>query len=137
MNMHLTTRNDSSLHPIALTFLLVTTGLIVLPHAVNIPVPLFIFFIILLIWRITVIWGQISLPNKWFLLALSALGIMLMAYQFQGILGRDAGTNLLVVSLGLKLLETRKIRDFYLVVFISYLNINVPYPVGIRRFTTQ
>ncbi len=111
----------SSLSKHSLLFLLISIGLITLPHAQHIPAPLFAFFVLLLIWRFVGVWHQNWLPNRLLLSLLTTIGLALLYSQHQGIFGRDAGTSLFVVALGLKLLEIHGRREIYLVVFLAFV----------------
>lgn len=112
---------DSSLSKHSLIFLLTAMGLITLPHSQNIPVPLFAFFVLLLIWRFAGVWRTFWLPTRLALFLLMVFGIALLYSQHQGWFGRDAGTSLFVVALGLKLLEIHGKREIYLVVFLAFI----------------
>jgi len=105
-----------------LIFLLTSVGLIVLPHVANIPPAMFGFFCLMLGWRFAGIWQPQYLPTTRLLyfLMLFAL-ILLVSHQHRGLLGRDAGTNLFILALGLKLLEIKTERDIYLVVFLAFI----------------
>ncbi|WP_031434347.1 transglutaminase TgpA family protein [Methylomarinum vadi] len=102
-------------------FLLVSIGLIALPHFNNIPLPLFGFFYLLLGWRFIALWKPAWLPNKFLVLFLTVSGIALLYSQHQGILGRDAGTSLFITALGLKLLEVKSSRDIYLTNYLAFI----------------
>ncbi len=104
-----------------LIFLLVSIGLINLPHVNHIPLSLFAFFNLLLIWRFIGIWRPNYLPNKPIVYLLTAGAIFLLYTQHQGILGRDPGTSLFVTALGLKLLEIKKERDLYLINYLAFI----------------
>lgn len=104
-----------------LQFLLISTGLITLPHAWHIPWQSFGFFAVILLWRLLAIWRQDWLPNRAVLFLLTLVGIALLVIQHRGIFGRDGGTALIVVSLALKLFEIRGRRDLYLIVYLSMI----------------
>jgi transglutaminase-like putative cysteine protease len=104
-----------------LIFLLTSVGLIVLPHALNIPPVLFGFFILLWAWRFVAVWRPQYLPTKRVLLILTLLAFTLLLSQYRHLLGRDAGTNLFILALGLKLLEIKTERDIYLVTFLAFI----------------
>ena len=110
-----------NLHNNVLIFLLTAIGLIVLPHAYNLPIVLFGFFYLLLAWRFLGIWKSNWLPDKWVLSFLTVCGLTLLYGQHQGLLGRDAGTSLFVTALGLKLLEIKSERDIYLINFLAFI----------------
>lgn len=104
-----------------LIFLLVSVGLITLPHINHIPAPLFAFFSLLLCWRLIGIWKTHWLPNSITVFLLTLAGIGLLFSQHQGFLGRDAGTALFVTALGLKLLEIKSPRDIYLINYLAFI----------------
>jgi transglutaminase-like putative cysteine protease len=104
-----------------LIFLLTSVGLIVLPHAVNIFPAVFGFFMLLLAWRFSAVWRPQYLPTKRLLLILTVLAFTILFSQYRHLLGRDAGTNLFVLALALKLLEIKDERDIYLVTFLAFI----------------
>jgi protein-glutamine gamma-glutamyltransferase len=112
---------DITLNQRSLIFLLCSIGLITLPHAWHIPLPLFGFFSVLLGWRFAGIWQSQWLPNRLVLFLLTLFGITLLVIQHRGLFGRDAGTTLIVVALGLKLLEIHSKRDVYLIVYLAVI----------------
>lgn len=104
-----------------LIFLLTAIGLIVFPHIYHIPTTVFGFFCLLLGWRFVGIWKQNWLPGTPVILLLAAFGTVLLYSQHQGLLGRDAGTNLFIIALGLKLLEIKNERDLYLITYLAFI----------------
>jgi protein-glutamine gamma-glutamyltransferase len=104
-----------------LLFLLISIGLITLPHFSNLPLPLFGFFFLLWSWRLLSLWKPTWLPNGKVIFITTVIGITLLISQHQGVFGRDAGTALFVTALGLKLLEIRNQRDVYLVTFLAFI----------------
>lgn len=104
-----------------LVFLLLSIGLITLPHINHLPASLFSFFGFLLIWRFIGIWKPKWLPNKLLIFLLTVSGIVLLYTQHLGVLGQDAGTSLFVTALGLKLLEIKSERDIYLINFLAFI----------------
>ena len=112
---------DTTLNQRSLTFLLISIALITFPHVWHVPVPLFGFFCFLWLWRFTSIWRSQWLPSRWLVLGLTLVGIGLLISQHQGLFGRDAGTRLFIVALGLKLMEIRNARDIYLIVYLAFV----------------
>lgn len=112
---------NSPHHKRILIFLLTSVGLIVLPHSVNIPPALFGFFSLMLGWRFTCIWRPQYLPTTRVLFFLTMLALVLLLSQHRHLLGRDAGTNLFILALGLKLLEIKAERDIYLVTYLAFI----------------
>jgi transglutaminase-like putative cysteine protease len=60
------------------------------------------------------------LPSRWLLMTVSALAIALLWVRFRSFSGLAAGTALLALMAGLKLLETQIKRDFYIITLIIY-----------------
>lgn len=104
-----------------LVFLLSSIGLIVFPHVYHIPLTIFGFFCLLFSWRFIGVWKQNWLPGKLVILLLAVIGIALLYSQHQGLFGLDAGTNLFIIALGLKLLEIKKERDLYLISYLAFI----------------
>ncbi|MBE0434383.1 MAG: DUF3488 domain-containing transglutaminase family protein [Methylomicrobium sp.] len=104
-----------------LLFLLISVGLIALPHIYHIPASTFGFFALLLAWRFIGIWKPSCLPGKFLLFLLTVGGLVLLYSQHQGLFGRDAGTRLFMTALALKLLEIKQERDLYLIVFLAFI----------------
>lgn len=104
-----------------LLFLLGAIALITLPHAWHIPLWLFGFFLLMLIWRLLGIWQPKYLPNRIGVFVLMLSGIGLLYTQQHAVFGRDAGTGLFVVALGLKLLEIHGKRDVYVIVYLAFI----------------
>ncbi|WP_026602878.1 transglutaminase TgpA family protein [Methylomonas sp. 11b] len=102
-------------------FMLGSIGLITLPHAWHIPPLLFGFFTLLLLWRLLCIWRPHYLPNRFAVFLLMLIGIGLLYSQQHSVFGRDAGTSLFVVALGLKLLEIHGRRDVYVIVYLAFI----------------
>lgn len=104
-----------------LIFLLSAIGLIVLPHIYHIPTAVMGFFGVLLGWRFAGLWKPHWLPNRLTVLLLAVCGIALLYSQHQGLFGRDAGTYLFVIALGLKLMEIKTERDLYLITYLAFI----------------
>jgi transglutaminase-like putative cysteine protease len=104
-----------------LIFLLLSIGLIVLPHSNNIPPIIFGYFCLLLIWRFIAVWRVEYIPSKLLLTLLTIIGIALIISRHQGLLGRDAGTTLFITALALKLMEIKQERDLYLVTYLAFV----------------
>lgn len=104
-----------------LWFISGSIGLITLPHAWHIPPLLIGFFGLVWLWRLLAISRPAWLPNRLALFGLTLAGIGLVYSQYRGIFGRDAGTGLFVVALGLKLLEIQSKRDVYVIVYLAFI----------------
>ncbi|MFA5984014.1 MAG: DUF3488 and transglutaminase-like domain-containing protein [Methylococcaceae bacterium] len=104
-----------------LLFLFSAIGLIVLPHINHIPPSLFAYFYGLWAWRMLCLWQPKWLPKPYLIAVLAGAGIFLIYRQHIGLLGQDAGTNLFITALGLKLFEIKSLRDIYLIVFLAFI----------------
>jgi len=104
-----------------LTFLFSAIALITLPHAYNVPLPIFAFFALLLGWRFFCVWKPQYLPPSLLTFFLTLLSLIVLFSQYHTVLGRDAGTSLFLVALGLKLLEIKQERDLYLVTYLAFI----------------
>ena len=91
-----------SQHKISLVFLLVAIGLIALPHCAHLPAVIMGFFYVLLSWRFIGIYKPVYLPKQGLVFVLMLTGIGLLVTQYQGVVGREAGTKLFIIALGLK-----------------------------------
>jgi transglutaminase-like putative cysteine protease len=104
-----------------LIFLLSSIGLIVLPHVYHLHWGVFGFFCFLLTWRFVGIWKPERLPTFPVILLLIVSGMAILYVQHRGFLGRDGGTSLFVVALGLKLMEIKTERDLYLINYLAFI----------------
>ncbi len=107
--------------PRVLIFLLTAIGLMTLPHVENVPLPIFAFFAGLLMWRVLGVWKPQYLPPSLLTFLLTLLSIVVLFSQYKTFLGRDAGTSLFLVALGLKLLEIKQERDLYLIIYLAFI----------------
>ncbi len=104
-----------------LIFLLSSLGLIVLPHLAHLHWGVFGFFCFLLAWRFVGIWKPERLPSFPWIVFLIVCGMAILYSQHRGILGRDGGTSLFVIALGLKLMEIKSERDLYLINYLAFI----------------
>ena len=70
--------------------------------------------------RLTLGFRNGSLPPRWLLMTVATLAIGLLWLRFRTFSGLAAGTALLALMAGLKLLETQRKRDFYIITLIIY-----------------
>jgi transglutaminase-like putative cysteine protease len=111
---------------ISLIWLMASLFLAALPHFYYQPFWVSLLFLFMISWRGLAIWQHLPLPGpqhrglsivQW-LIAITALGLMINSYG--NLIGRDAGTALLIVMLGLKIVEIRNHRDYYISCFLGY-----------------
>jgi transglutaminase-like putative cysteine protease len=110
----------------SLVWLMLGLSLAAAPHFAYQPFWVSLLFLSMIAWRGFAIWRHWPLPGKhrrylslikWFIAA-SAIGLMFKSYG--NFIGRDAGTALLIVMLGLKIIEIRNHRDYYISCFLGY-----------------
>src|SRR5271155_3069616 len=70
--------------------------------------------------RLTLAWRGSGAPKRWMLLTAAALVTGLMFVKFHTFNGLPAGTALLALMMGLKLLETATRRDIYIITLSIY-----------------
>jgi transglutaminase-like putative cysteine protease len=103
-----------------LTALLLLLGALMAPHAANLNPLILAFFYTATLWRLIAQRRPDVMPRRWLLFLLMFTALVLVAFTTDVSDGRLAGTALLVVMLGLKLLELRARRDIHITVFLGY-----------------
>ncbi len=100
--------------------LLLSLSMVAAPHAAYLPWWVMALAAMLIAWRAYLGYARLALPNRWllFLVAVAATSGVFIGYHT--LFGREAGVALLVIMLGLKLLETRTLRDGMLLIFLGY-----------------
>ena len=101
--------------------LMIGIGLITLPHAFHLSASVFALFFFFLSWRFIGIWKKSWLPKPLLLFFLTLSSLLFLLAQHKTILGRDAGTSLFVIALGLKLMELNKPKDLILVTYLTFI----------------
>ena len=100
--------------------------LALIPNTQRFPLLLSLSFLVLVLWRIAGAARHMPLPDRehpWLSIAkqIVAVASFLAIYiAYHGQLGREAGVELLAALLGLKILEMRTERDYYVVTFLCY-----------------
>ncbi len=101
-------------------WLVLSLVMVAAPHALRLPWWLIALFATLAAWRVYIGHVRIPLPNRWLLLLIVIAATAGVYLGYRTLFGRDAGVALLVAMLGLKLLETRSLRDAMLLIFLGY-----------------
>ncbi len=110
----------------SLIWLMVGLSLAALPHFSYQPLWVSIIFLAMIAWRIMAIkyhWPLPTRQNKPLIalqILIAAAASILLFNSYGNLIGRDAGTALLVVMLGLKVIEIGNHRDYYLSCFLGY-----------------
>lgn len=71
-------------------------------------------------WRMVIEIKRWQLPPTWVRIFVAFAALLGVAVSYRTLNGIDAGTALLVVMAGMKMLETNSVRDLTVVVFLSY-----------------
>ncbi|AMN46325.1 hypothetical protein ACG33_04220 [Steroidobacter denitrificans] len=95
-------------------------ALAVLPHLPHLSPWTFSFAAAAAILRIAIEVKRWPLPPRWLRIVAAAGALFGVLFTYRTLNGVAAGTALLVVMAGMKLLETRTVRDLTVIVFLSY-----------------
>jgi len=107
-------------HAPAPLLLLVCLLLVLLPHLAHVPIWLSLTSIGLILWRAAHQLLAVRLPGRFLRLLLLFTLTGGLLWQYQTILGREAGTALLLLLLSLKLMELNSRRDVFVIIYLSY-----------------
>jgi protein-glutamine gamma-glutamyltransferase len=103
-----------------LVWVITALTLSVLPHASHIPAWVLLLAAVAAAFRLAIELKRWQLPAKWLRAVLAFVALLAVLLDYRTLNGIDAGTALLVVMAGMKLLETRTLRDLTVIVFLSY-----------------
>ena len=118
--------SKQQIRPDVLIWLISGLSLCILPHSLHLPSWIMLLAFSMIIFRTLQVLVLITFPSKLyrysglikgFLVICCFIGVF--AY-FNTLTGRDAGTALLVLLTGFKLLETYTARDYYFSVFLGF-----------------
>jgi len=90
------------------------------PHAGRLPWWVNSWVACMFAWRILLALYDRNLPHRLWPILFSLGGVIAVALTYRTIFGRDAGVTLLVLLMSLKLLEMKRLRDIFVVVFLAY-----------------
>ncbi len=109
---------DGSLLP-SLPWTLASLALALLPHVLFLPLWITLAFLGCAIWRYSIERRRAALPSTWFRAFLALVGFLGVLAVYDTISGVGPGSALLAIMASLKLLETRKRRDQFVLLFIA------------------
>lgn len=95
-------------------------ALVLLPHAVRLPLWLTAAVVAAGAWRLTLARRRAPLPPRALRLLATTAGTLGVYAEYETLAGLDAGIALLVLMAGLKLLETAHRRDLIVVLYLAY-----------------
>ncbi|MGV3581692.1 MAG: transglutaminaseTgpA domain-containing protein [Methylophilus sp.] len=103
-----------------LHWLLLSLGTVLAIHAINLPIWVTVTGIGFGIWRYLLNKKHWALPKMWVLIPIILLMCLGILLYFSFSFGRDASMSLLILMCALKLLETKTLRDYMLIIAIAY-----------------
>jgi transglutaminase-like putative cysteine protease len=92
-----------------------------LPHLSHIAPWITALAVIAAAWRIVIESRAWRLPPKWLRIAIAVSAMISVAVSYRTLNGLDAGTALLTLMAGIKMLETRGTRDCTMLLFIGFV----------------
>ncbi len=94
--------------------------LVLVPHAPRMPAWISVLFLLLAGWRLYTVKIGKPLPHR-YLMGVVVIATLAGVYLSYGTLtGRDAGVAMLAVLAGMKIAESRFLRDAYVVIFLGF-----------------
>ena len=108
-------------------FLLAGLTVVLIPHVFHLPIWATLCCFALLIWRLLYDRGLIPLPNKLIIFVLFVLIVLGVIVSYKTIVGRQAGTAMLISLLCLKLFEIKSVRDISVIVQLAFFSIVVTF----------
>ncbi|TDY03874.1 transglutaminase TgpA family protein [Thiohalophilus thiocyanatoxydans] len=106
--------------PLANGLLLLAILLVILPHLPHLPIWLALAGLLAIGWRLLHDTGRVPLPGRLVRTGLVVLAILALLATYRTLVGREAGSALLLLMLTLKLFEMRSWRDVTVVVFLGF-----------------
>ena len=102
----------------ALIWLIAGFGLLLIPQWDRLPIWLVASCAVLAGWRWLAQSGQVRLPGRWMRTGIMLVLVAVYIATVQGRFTVDTAASFFVLAVGLKWLETRSTRDFYVLFFI-------------------
>ncbi len=103
----------------SLPWTLAALGFSVVPHIQYLPIWITGAFLICATWRFEIERRRRALPRPWIRVALALICFLGVLISYESVSGVGPGSALLAIMAALKLLETRKRRDQFVLLFIS------------------
>ena len=103
----------------SLPWTLAALAVSLLPHIQFLPIWISFAFLVCSAWRYVIEKRRRSLPSTWFRALLALVCFLGVLATYSSISGVGPGSALLAIMASLKLLETRKRRDQFVLLFIS------------------
>tara|TARA_R110002110_G_scaffold211927_2_gene424844 strand:+ start:32 stop:2164 length:2133 start_codon:yes stop_codon:yes gene_type:complete len=111
-------KQGDSLPSLALLWLIASFALLLTPQLDRLPVWLILVCVALAGWRWLAQQGRVRLPGRWLRTGIMLALVAVYLVQVQGSFTVDTAASFFVLAVGLKWLETRTARDFYVLFYI-------------------
>lgn len=118
--MHSITSATPLLRYRSLQLIIITLGLMILPHVQRLPLWVTACVYLLLGYRLIAERYGFRAMNRWLLPLITVLLITALAITYRKLFGREVGVALLLLMLSLKTMELRTLRDVMVVVSLGY-----------------
>ncbi|HSN70061.1 MAG TPA: DUF3488 and transglutaminase-like domain-containing protein, partial [Steroidobacteraceae bacterium] len=92
----------------------------IVPHLTHAPSWVLLVTASTAAWRLAAALRGWPLPARWIRILVAFVSVSLIALEFRTLNGLEAGTALLILMAGVKLIETRSLRDLTVLLFIAY-----------------
>jgi transglutaminase-like putative cysteine protease len=102
-------------------WLLAAMAFVAAPHALRLPAWVGVFFATVAAWRAWIAWRAVRFPPRALILALTVCAVAGTFVAYGRIMGRDAGTTLLVLMAAMKLLEMKTSREVVLAIHLGFV----------------
>lgn len=93
---------------------------VMLPHLERVPLWVVMIYLATALWRLQMFRQRAEMPNKWLRLLLGIAGATLLFISYGTFVGLEPMVALLLVAAALKILESIRERDGYLLVFLGF-----------------
>lgn len=103
-----------------LSWALLAVASALLPHVTEVPLVLIGLVVGGGVWRLAAELRGWPLPRRWLRTCIAVLAMLSVLFMYRTLNGLEAGTALLVAMAGVKLLETRTVRDLSVLLFLAY-----------------
>lgn len=110
-----------------MVFLLAGLAVVLLPHIDHLPLWMSLTCFSVLMWRLLYDVNRLPLPNKFVIFLLFVLITLGVLSRYYTIVGREAGSAMLISLICLKLFEIKSLRDISLIVQLAFFAIVVTF----------
>lgn len=103
-----------------LSWVLIALALALIPHVAHLSPLALVLIVGASIWRLVIELRGWKLPGRWVRVPITFAAVIGVLVLHRTLNGVEAGTALLAIMAGVKLLETRSVRDYTVLLFLSY-----------------